>query len=79
MLVNIGVLVIMKNSNSNIRELIGTFNRVVAFSKMSKKSLTINECKIILKDVYNSLYISIHFYILFCVFAYFLYAFVYTS
>ncbi len=40
--------------NSNIRELIGIFNRVVAFSKMSKKKLGITDCKIILKDVYNS-------------------------
>ena len=42
-----------KNSNSNIRELIGTFNRVVAFGKMSKKPLNINDCKIILKDIYD--------------------------
>ncbi len=45
---------IAKNSNSNIRELIGIFNRVVAFGKMSKKPLNINDCKIILKDIYNS-------------------------
>tara|TARA_B100000214_G_C23944444_1_gene617304 strand:+ start:233 stop:1621 length:1389 start_codon:yes stop_codon:yes gene_type:complete len=45
---------IAKYSNSNIRELIGIFNRVVAFGKMSKKPLNINDCKIILKDVYNS-------------------------
>ena len=45
---------IAKNSNSNIRELIGIFNRVVAFGKMSKKPLTISDCKIILKDVYNA-------------------------
>ncbi len=43
-----------KNSNSNIRELIGIFNRVVAFGKMSKKPLSVNDCKIILRDVYNS-------------------------
>mgnify|MGYP001471143565 FL=1 len=43
-----------KYSNSNIRELIGVFNRVVAFGKMSKKPLNINDCKIILKDIYNS-------------------------
>ncbi len=43
-----------KNSNSNIRELIGIFNRVVAFGKMSKKALTVNDCKIILKDIYNT-------------------------
>ncbi len=45
---------IAKDSNSNIRELIGVFNRIVAFSKMSKKQLNINDCKIILKDVYRS-------------------------
>ena len=45
---------IAKNTNSNIRELIGIFNRVVAFGKMSKKPLNINDCKIILRDVYNS-------------------------
>ena len=43
-----------KDTKSNIRELIGVFNRVVAFSKMSSKSLSINDCKIILKVVYNS-------------------------
>ena len=43
-----------KDSNSNIRELIGVFNRVVAFGKMSKKPLSVNDCKIILKDIYNS-------------------------
>ena len=45
---------IAKDTSSNIRELIGIFNRVIAFSKMNKKPLTINDCKIILKDVYNS-------------------------
>ena len=45
---------IAKDSNSNIRELIGVFNRIVAFSKMSKKPLNVNDCKIILKDVYRS-------------------------
>ena len=45
---------IAKYSNSNIRELIGIFNRVVAFGKMSKKPLTVSDCKIILKDIYNS-------------------------
>ncbi len=45
---------IAKNSNSNIRELVGIFNRVVAFGKMSKKSLNFNDCKIILRDIYNT-------------------------
>ena len=43
-----------KYSNSNIRELIGVFNRVVAFGKMSKNPLNVNDCKIILKDIYNN-------------------------
>ena len=43
-----------KDTKSNIRELIGVFNRVVAFSKMNNRSLSINDCKIILKDVCNS-------------------------
>ena len=43
-----------KDSNSNIRELIGVFNRIVAFSKMSKKQLSVSDCKIILKDVYRN-------------------------
>tara|TARA_Y100001970_G_scaffold184618_1_gene224566 strand:+ start:6843 stop:8228 length:1386 start_codon:yes stop_codon:yes gene_type:complete len=42
---------IAKDSSSNIRELIGVFNRIVAFSKMSKKQLNISDCKIILKDI----------------------------
>ena len=45
---------IAKDSNSNIRELIGVFNRIVAFSKMSKKQLNISDCKIILKDIYKN-------------------------
>ena len=43
-----------KDQNSNIRELIGVFNRIVAFSKMSKKQLNVDDCKIILKDVYKN-------------------------
>ena len=43
-----------REPNLNIRELIGIFNRVVAFSKMNKKPLNVNECKIILKDVHNN-------------------------
>ena len=43
-----------KEQNLNIRELIGIFNRVVAFSKMSKKPLNVNDFKIILKDVHNN-------------------------
>ncbi len=45
---------IAKDTRSNIRELIGVFNRIVAFSKMNNRKLNINDCKIILKDAYNS-------------------------
>ena len=34
-----------REPNLNIRELIGIFNRVVAFSKMNKKPLNVNDCK----------------------------------
>ena len=43
-----------REPNLNIRELIGIFNRVVAFSKMNKKPLNVNDCKIILKDVHSN-------------------------
>ena len=43
-----------KDTKSNIRELIGIFNRIVAFSKMNNRKLNINDCKLILKDIYNS-------------------------
>jgi len=38
---------------TNIRELIGVLNRVVTFSRIHKKILTISDCKNILKDVFN--------------------------
>ncbi len=38
---------------TNIRELIGVLNRVVTFSRIHQKTLTINDCKNILKDVFN--------------------------
>jgi chromosomal replication initiator protein len=44
---------IATESKTNIRELIGVLNRVVTFSKIHKKILTINDCKKILKDVFN--------------------------
>jgi len=44
---------IAKESNTNVRELIGVLNRVVTFSRIHKKILTINDCKNILKDVFN--------------------------
>ena len=40
-------------SKTNIRELIGVLNRVVTFSKVHKKILTISDCKNILKDVFS--------------------------
>ena len=44
---------IAAESKTNIRELIGVLNRVVTFSRIHKKILTINDCKNILKDVFN--------------------------
>ena len=40
-------------SKTNIRELIGVLNRVITFSRIHKKTLTITDCKSILKDVFN--------------------------
>jgi chromosomal replication initiator protein len=44
---------ISRESKTNIRELIGVLNRVITFSRIHKKTLTINDCKNILKDVFN--------------------------
>jgi chromosomal replication initiator protein len=44
---------IANESKTNIRELIGVLNRVVTFSRIHKKDLTISDCKNILKDVFN--------------------------
>ena len=44
---------IATESKTNIRELIGVLNRVVTFSRIHKKVLTTNDCKNILKDVFN--------------------------
>ena len=44
---------IATESKTNIRELIGVLNRVVAFCRIYQKALTINDCKNILKDVFN--------------------------
>ena len=38
---------------TNIRELIGILNRIIAFSRIHKKTLNISDCKNILKDVFN--------------------------
>ncbi len=40
-------------SKTNIRELIGVLNRVIAFSRVHNKILTTNDCKNILKDVFS--------------------------
>tara|TARA_B100001564_G_C20442561_1_gene579620 strand:- start:68 stop:718 length:651 start_codon:yes stop_codon:yes gene_type:complete len=44
---------IASESKTNIRELIGLLNRIIAFSRMHSKVLSINDCKAILKDVFN--------------------------
>jgi chromosomal replication initiator protein len=44
---------IANESKSNIRELIGVLNRIVAFTRVHKKVLNIVDCKKILKDVFN--------------------------
>ena len=46
---------IATESKTNIRELIGVLNRVIAFSRVHNKSLNINDCKNILKDVFNQI------------------------
>ena len=42
-------------SKTNIRDLIGILNRVVAFSRVHNKDLNIADCKNILKDVFNQI------------------------
>ena len=42
-------------SKTNIRELIGVLNRVIAFSRVNNKALTILDCKKILKDVFSQI------------------------
>ncbi len=44
---------ISNECKTNIRELIGVLNRVIAFSRIHKKNLSVSECKNILKDVFN--------------------------
>ena len=46
---------IANESKTNVRELIGVLNRVIAFSRVHNKILTINDCKNILKDVFNQI------------------------
>ncbi len=44
---------IASETKTNIRELIGVLNRVITYSRIHKKELNINDCKNILKDVFN--------------------------
>ena len=46
---------IAAESKTNIRELIGVLNRVIAFSRVHNKFLTVGDCKNILKDVFIKL------------------------
>ena len=46
---------IASESKTNIRELIGVLNRVIAFSRVHNKFLTVSDCKNILKDVFNQI------------------------
>ena len=46
---------IASESKTNIRELIGVLNRVIAFSRVHNKILTTSDCKNILKDVFNQI------------------------
>ena len=46
---------IASESKTNIRELIGILNRVIAFSRVNNKDLTIGDCKNILKDVFSQI------------------------
>ena len=42
-------------SKTNVRELIGVLNRVIAFSRVHNRVLTLGDCKNILKDVFNQI------------------------
>ena len=44
---------VASESKTNIRELIGVLNRVIAFSRVHNKFLNIQDCKNILKDVFS--------------------------
>ena len=46
---------IASESKTNIRELIGVLNRVIAFSRVHNKILDVNDCKKILKDAFNQI------------------------
>ena len=46
---------IANESKTNIRELIGILNRVIAFSRVHNKILSISDCKNILKDIFSQI------------------------
>ena len=46
---------IASECKTNIRELIGVLNRVIAFSRVHNKSLDIGDCKKILRDVFSQI------------------------
>ncbi len=46
---------IANESKTNIRELIGILNRVIAFGRVHNKTLTVSDCKNILKDVFSQI------------------------
>ena len=46
---------IAAESKTNIRELVGILNRVIAFSRVHNKILTVSDCKSILKDIFNQI------------------------
>ena len=46
---------IASECKTNIRDLIGILNRIIAFSRVHNKTLNINDCKNILKDVFNQI------------------------
>ncbi len=46
---------IASETKTNIRELIGVLNRVIAFSRVHNKILNISDCKNILRDVFNQI------------------------
>ena len=46
---------IASESKTNIRELIGILNRVIAFSRVHNKVLSIADCKNILKDIFSQI------------------------
>ena len=46
---------IASESKTNIRELIGILNRVIAFGRVHNKDLNITDCKNILKDIFSQI------------------------